>query len=509
MSVFSKDKSSGEAASRYKKIETDSRTQFLNRARHNAVLTIPSLMPLEGYDGKSHLIEPYQGTGAAGTVHLSSRLTMALLPAGRPHMRFDLPPEVVLEFGEEGIPKDLEVGLAQSEKLVQMEVEDKGWRPSTLMAIQQQIIAGNHLEHQLEDNTIRIFRLDQYVVRRDWAGHPLEMILEEKLTPDTLPEGMPAPEGMDQHEEILLYTWIRRDGSIYEVYQELGSGQKVSDVVKYDLKTLPYNAVRWSKTPGEDYGRSFVEEHIADIRSLDALTKAELEMAAMASRNFITVRPGSVGAGIKRRLTQAVNGDVMMIDPAAIELKSFDNVGGFQLVNLKSQQLTQELSRAFLLHSAGQRDAERVTATEIERDIQELEAALGGNFSTLNTDMMERRTTLLMRNMERDGRLPEGLLENGVRPTVLTGLEALSRERDVSRVQQLAGIVAAFGETAVDNLRLNKVLARATVGLGFADVVRTDDEVQGIQQQRQQEQMAQQMAGPMIQAASKEQEEAQ
>lgn len=492
----------GSAAEAYKKAAQHSRHQFLERARHNASLTIPSLMPLSGHDGRSHLYETYQGLGAAGVVHLSSRLVMALLPAGRPHMRFDLPPEVVMQAAG-NIPKDIEVGLATAERLVQQEVEDKGWRPSTLMALQQDLVAGNHLEHQLETNEIRVFRMDRYTVRRDWAGVPLEIILHETMTADTLPEGI-AVEGKDQWEEVDLYTWIRRDGNVYEVHQELGDGKVVTDVFKYTANNLPYNAVRWAKTPGEDWGRSFIEEHQANLRTLEGLTKAEIEMGAMASRNFIAVRPGAVGAAIKRRLIDAINGDVVMADPEAIELKSFDNANGFQLVNMKTQQLTEQLSRAFLLFSAGQRDAERVTATEIERDIQELEAALGGNFSTLNTDMMERRTLLLMENMEKRGALPPGLLENGVRPTVLTGLEALSRERDVARVQQLAQLVMGFGETAVDSLRLNKILARATIGLGFADVIRSDEEIQQIQQQRQQEQLAQQAVGPAIQAASRE-----
>ena len=79
---------------------------------------------------------------------------------------------------------------------------------------------------------------------------------------------------------------------------------------------------------------------------------------------------------------------------------------------------------------------------------------------------------------------------------MLTGLEALSRERDVSRVMQLGQIIQVFGPEAADNLRLNKILARATVGLGFADVVRTDEEIQKLQQARQEQAMAQQMAGP-------------
>jgi hypothetical protein len=76
---------------RYDQLTTD-REQFLQRARHNAMLTIPALMPLTGHDGKAHLIEPYQSLGATGVTSMSSRMTMALLPAGRPHLRLGIPP---------------------------------------------------------------------------------------------------------------------------------------------------------------------------------------------------------------------------------------------------------------------------------------------------------------------------------------------------------------------------------------------------------------------------------
>lgn len=488
------------AKSRYQKLSSD-RTQFIQRARHNALLTIPSLLPLEGHDGKSHLIEPYQGLGAAGVVHLSSRLTMSLLPAGRPHMRLDLPPKLLMENNGE-VPKDVERGLALAEQLVQGEVEDSGWRPATLQSVQQQLVAGSVVEHQMPDNTIRIFRLDQFVVRRNFAGRVLEAIIEEKLTADTLPPEVSAP-AKGQDETVHLYTWIKlQPNGVYRVQQEV-DGARAGEVLEFTHEDLPYHFLRWSATPGEDYGRAFIEEHIADLRSLDALEKAMLEMAAMASRNFITVRPGAGGTGIRRRITQAVNGDVIMVDPEAIELKSFDNVGGFQITQAQVQTLRESLGKAFLLFSASQRNAERVTAAEIERDIQELEAALGGNFSNLNTDMMERRTRQLMKNMEARGELPQSLSAT-VRPTILTGLEALSRERDVGRAVQLLQIAAAAGDAGIDALKMDKLLSRTAIGLGFPDVVRTDAEIAQRQQQRQQAAMAQAMAGPAAQAVARE-----
>jgi hypothetical protein len=461
---------------------SEKRWQFLERARHNALLTIPSLISLMGHDGRTHLIEPYQGLGAMAVTHLSSRMVSRMIPAGRPFMRLALSAEEMMKLEGE-VPDDTERALALAEQLIQGAVEAADWRTSTLMSLQQLIVAGNVCEHQMLDNTIRVFRLDQFVVLRDYAGNVLEAILEEKLTNDTLPQGMSggtAAGGSEAmaDEEVKLYTWVKRvnkeGGDVYSVHQEI-EDQRVGETIEYALDALPWNFLRWSVTPGEDYGRAKVSEHVADLRSLDALEKSMLESAAMASRNFIMIRPTATGVGLKNRLSKAANGSVMMGDPESVELKSFDNSAGFQITAAQVETIRQSVAKAFLLLSGGQRDAERVTATEIERDIQELEAALGGNFSTLNAQMMERRTRILIANMVLNGQLPSGVL--GTEPTVLTGLEALSRERDVQRVMQVANIVQAFGEGAADVIKLNKVIGRATIGLGFADVVREQDEI--------------------------------
>lgn len=497
----------GTAQARYQKM-TEGRQQFLDRGRHNALLTIPSLLTLEGHNGKNHLIEPYQGMGSAGVTHLSSRMVSRMLPAGRPYMRLALPTEALMQLGGE-VPEDLERGLALSEQLIQTEVETADWRTSTLMALQQLLVAGNVAEHHMLNNVIRLFRLDQYVVARDYAGAPLEAIIEEILTRDTLPTGMPVPERNksenSEDEEVRLYTWIKRmnkaGGDVFSVHQEIDNRQ-VGKTLEFALAELPYNFLRWSSTPGEDYGRAKVEEHIADLRSLDTLEKGVLEFAAMSSRHFTLVAPGATAMGLKNRLSTAANGAVLMGDPDSVGMVTFESPQGFQITTAVVERLVGNIARAFLLQSAGQRDAERVTATEIERDILEIEAALGGNFSSLNTQMMERRTNQLIRNMVAAGKLPPEIAETN--PQVLTGLEALSRERDVQRVRAVADIIQAFGEQAVDVIKLEKVIARATIGLGFPDVVRTADEIKEIQSQRQQQEALQNVVGPLAQAAAKE-----
>lgn len=480
------------------------RSQYLQRARHNALLTVPALMPMDSNKDNAHLIEPYQGLGAQGVIHLSSRLATRLLPAGRPHLRLDIPPKALRQLNGE-VPSSITIALSKAEQAISHEVEAKEWRKSTLMSLQQLLVAGNVLEYVMPDNRIRCYRLDQYVVRFDIRNTLIEVIIRECFPRSATPIALTPPANttgqQDKDEELELYTHIEFVEARNEYVRtvEWGNGQQAMKPARWSRTNMPYIAVGWSHQPGEDYARSKVEEHIADLRSLDALEKAQIEMAGMASRNFIMIRPGAKSQGLARRLTRGRNGDVLIGDPESVELKSFDNAQGYQLTTAHVAVLRESLSRAFLLQAVGQRDAERVTATEIERDIAELEAALGGVFSNLSNDMMKRRTELLMQHMAANGDLPD--FEGQVEPTILTGLEALSRERDVSRAMQAGQIVQAFGPEAVDAIKLPRVLGRAFVGIGIPDAVRTEEEVEQIQQQRQQaaqEQAAMEKLGPEV-----------
>ena len=67
------------------------------------------------------------------------------------------------------------------------------------------------LEFMQEDNSIRIFRLDQYCVSRTMAGEVQEIITEEYLSPEALPENAQSMVAADDYSQnrVPLYTHIK------------------------------------------------------------------------------------------------------------------------------------------------------------------------------------------------------------------------------------------------------------------------------------------------------------
>lgn len=462
------------------------RDPFLRRARECAELTIPSLMPPEGHSDATLLPEPFQGLGARAVVSLASRLMVAMYPPGKPSFRLDIPPEVRIQQGSMDIETDVEQGLILSEKLIQSEIERKEWRPATNLVLQYLIVTGNALEVMQPDNTIRVFRLDQYVVSRDMQGNVREIITEEHLAPESLPDNIKPMVSAEDYSgdrvQILTHIQLENDGT-YSGYQEVNKKKVPGSDGVYDR--LPYNALVWTNVIGEDYGRGKVEEHLPDFRAVDSLSKAMLDGAAMASRNVTMIRPNAAGGlNLRRRLARANNGDIIVGNPEDIAMLQYQNQGGLQLTAQELDRQSRELGMAFLLGSAGVRDSERTTAYEIQRNQEELEGALGGVYSQLNQTMQFQRLSRLVFQMRANEQLPqwpEGMIE----PTILTGLEALGREADVNRVQAALQFLQGMPPEVLSYVKWNELLGKAFYGLNLPDAVRTEQEMQEQQQQQQ------------------------
>lgn len=476
------------------------RESVLKRARSYAALTIPTLMPPEGYTDFQHLPEPHQGFGARLVTSLASKMTSALMPPGKPWFELKVPPEVLLANGEQSAPDDVLRGLAISENVVTAETERKRWRQPTYVALLQLIVTGNALEEMLPDNTIRVFRLDQYVVVRNPLGQLTELLIEEQLSPASMDDELRELADIKDEEQTKtfpLYTWAVWDAEeqLWFVHQELND--KVVPESEGEFTILPYNALRWTAVVGEDYGRGKVEEHAGDFRALDGLSKNVIDGGAMASRHIQTVSPSSIGGGINlaRKVTNAENGDVIIADTDDIGMLSFENIPGLQVAAEELNNLKRELAAAFILNSSVRRDAERVTAFELQMMVEEIEGVLGGVFTTLAGELQESRLRRLLFQMKAQGKLPNWP-EELIEPTIMTGLEALSREREMNRVAQVLQFIGQLPEQIVmDYPKWELLLDKIFIGAGIPEAVRSNEEVQQRQQQRMEQEAAMQAAG--------------
>lgn len=473
------------AASRYTQL-TSERDPFLTRARQAAKLTIPALMPPEGHNGTSKLHTPFQGVGARGVNNLSAKLLLSLLPPNTPFFRLQIDDFVLEKLAKrQGARGEVEKALNKVERSVMTEIETNASRTSVAEALKQLIISGNVLLYLLPMGGIRVFNLDRYVVLRDPDGNVLEVVVKESVSPTALPAAIVAAlpknerggKSETNHRTLDLYTHITRTPTGWAIYQEIKGIEIAGTRGTYPLDKSPWLPLRWSKVDGESYGRGYVEDHMGDLRSLEALTKAIVEGSAAAAKVVFFVNPN--GTTTMKSVSESESGAVRSGNKEDVSVLQLEKFADFQIAFRTIEMIEQRLSLAFLLNSAIQRNGERVTAEEIRTMAGELEDTLGGVYSILSQEFQLRYVTSLMHDMERRKLLPP-LPKELLKPSITTGMEALGRGHDLNKLDGLiAGIQQAFGTEQVARfMNIGEYIKRrgTALGIDMAGLVLSEDE---------------------------------
>lgn len=501
------------ARAMYQKLETD-RYSFLDRARKSAELTIPTLMPPAGAGSQTKYYTPFQGIGARGVNNLASKLLLTLFPPNSPFFRFVIDPFVLKKMGateQSQLKTDMEKALAEMERAVQREVEVSAVRITAFEALRQLIVAGNALIYAPDDeSSTKLYRLDSYCVRRDPSGNVLRIVVREQVAPDALPSEVKKHLSTTQNKDysagcecgyVELYTMVERCDDHWELYQEVCGTLIPESEGRYELDKLPYIALRFNRTDGEDYGRGYVEEYIGDIKSLEALSQAVVEGSAAAARVLFLVAPN--GTTRTKTIAEAPNGSVVTGTAADITTMKLDKAADFSVAQNSINKIEERLSYAFLLNSAIQRNAERVTAEEIRFMAQELESSLGGTYSVLSQEFQLPLVEVLVNRMAKSRRLPK-LPKKIVKPVVVTGVEALGRGNDLNKLDMfVSGIAQSLGVQVLSQyINVSNYLTRRATALGIdtEGLVKTEEEIAQETRLNQMREMTAKLGAPAISA---------
>lgn len=436
----------------YKRLET-LRQPYLDRARDCAKLTIPRLMPESGANGSTDFPTPFQSTGPRGVNNLSAKLLLALLPPNIPFFKFRIEPYAkeiaqASKAGGRDPQAEIEKNLVKAELAVQAELESSGLRVVAHEALQQLIVAGNVLLYMPDGETkMRVYRLDQYVVERDPMGTPIQIITCEKVSWVMLPDSVVAELSKlrnrstpnDPMPTYDVYTRAQFDGKMWHVCQEVENISIPDTTGKFAPEDFPYIPLRGYNSSGEHYSRSFTDDYLGDLISLEGLAQAIVEYSAACANVKFLVKPA--GLTDKDELAKLPNGGYGDGTAEDVTVVGIDKFADFRVAADTASQLKTGLSLAFLLNTGVQRPGERVTAEEIRFMAEELETTLGGTYSLLSLEFQLPLVNLLVRRMTAAQKLPK-LPKKIIKPAIVTGIEALGRGNDLMRLRESAAAIA-------------------------------------------------------------------
>jgi hypothetical protein len=480
---------------------------FITRCEKYAAFTIPKLCTPVGYHQNSNELQhDFQAVGAQAVNFLANKIMLALFAPSQPFFRLDADTQLLTELTKANVTADMLANmLAQGEKQAVAKLDQLALRPKLYEAIKHLIVTGNALLC-LDTNDMRVIGLKNYAVRRSMSGKVLELMIMDCLMFDELePEvqeyavkfGLGGPNGSEQ--EVKLYRWIKRNAAgDYEMTQWVNQFQlPVKFAGKWPEDQLPYRVMTWDLSDDAHYGTGLVEDYQGDFAGLSMLSKAEIEGAVLSSEFRWLVNP----AGMTRPedFMNSPNGAAIPGMKDDVTIVQSNKAGDLQVVNVFAQEYIRRIGQGFLLGTAVTRNAERVTAEEIRMQAQELETSLGGAYSRLAVDFQIPIAYWLL--IQIGFNLLDGQGQH-VRPSIVTGLDALSRNGDLDDLKLWLADMAALanlppilqGQLKMDAIAQALALPRR---INITAFIKSPAEQQAEQQayQQQQQEAAAQQAG--------------
>jgi len=475
------------------------RQQKLERSRYISSLTIPSLLPTQGTTSNSELPKPFSSVAARGVTNMASRMLSALLPLNDlPFFKFEL------TNGTAADPETFSYMESLSNQIFS-KLSTKNLRESLFLTLQHLIVGGDCLMVMEDDYSFQVYRMDQYVVRRDVDGSVVELIYlnwvprepndstYEAFDNNFFPDALNAMNSLPDYEANFCRVVWNKDKGIWDYYAENEAGDMVEEG---EYVNTPFMPLRWIGVTGEDYGRSHCEETLGDIETLEAYTKSLIDGMTAASTFWMAIDPSGitdiddVAQSPTGSFIGARQGDVFTVSPAQTISPQLS------AAQTAVEQMRREVGNAFLLGSAGVRQADRVTATEVRMIGMEIENVLGGAFSAIARALLEpivRRTIALMiREGEVDERLAAEFMDDGqLTVNIVTGLQALSRDGELSKLMQMGEMVRNLPPEAIQHFRWDQYGIALISSLGFdpRNWVRNEEETDQRQMDRQQQAM--------------------
>lgn len=450
------------------------RSNLVRRAQKYAGLTLPMICTPDGYDENSdEMSTDYQSVGAQAVNNLANKLMLALFAPSRPFFRYDVPDSLKASLVQGGMdPSDVDNLMAVAEKKAISHLEQTSSRPKLYQAMKHLVVTGNVLmvlpKAKDTDDEIRVIGLKHYVVKRNQKGKVICIIVKEEVCFDELAEGVQEylagvsgkytitddyGDMQNQGEKLCChYTAIYFENKSYKLEQAVDEIHLPSEYdSKFTEDNLPYRALTWDLADENNYGSGLVEQCSGDLFAISTMSESILQAAVLASEFRWLVNPGGVTSVTDFQDSQ--NGDAIpgvAGDITPLNNGSMMNLQGISQINT---DYINRIGKTFLLMSSVVRDAERVTAEEIRSVANELETSLGGVYSRLAIDFQKPIAYWLTDIMG----VTVG--KDTIKPVVITGLDALSRNGDLENLQACISDMAQFAQLPPMILQRVKVTA--------------------------------------------------
>lgn len=416
--------------------------------------TLPQLLAdvQEAHTHRVVVERDYQEIGALLVNHLSTKLARLLFPTTHPFFRAEASKELTKTAADNGVDEQtFTAGLARLEMDSSKRLFLNASYAQLILALKHLIVTGNVLLHRdSQSSKCTAYGVQSFSIRRDGKGNLLDCVLREftyvEALDDAVQEILRSTDKVmysRPEQSVCIYTRIKRvkkNNQVgFEVTQEVDT-TPVGEGSWYPQHLCPWFAPTWSVIAGEHYGRGMVEDYAGGFAKLSDLSEAHA-LYCIEMMRVIHLVSASAGTDIDD-LQAAETGEYLRGDAGSVQAHESGDAMKLEQAAKEIERVFQRLSKAFM-YQANVRDAERVTAFELQQEAQEAENALGGVYSALSDGLQVPLAHVLMQ--EANPASLAGMISGELKLDVVAGIPALGRSSDVQNLlmasQELATVI--------------------------------------------------------------------
>ena len=531
--------------------ELESRkSTLLAQCEKYAQWTLPYVFPPDNLTDHQELPVDMDSIGARGTNHLANKIINTLFPAKSLFFRLVIDQEMrdLIEKGiaaanegsDDAIRAAVETAVQAAEKeLIKAEKRAEEhlnmikYRPQATNAVKLLIVTGNAMVYHPEttrslyrkgyQQPVQVYNLRNYHVCRDVSGEMVEFMTRETKAFETFhPDVQQALKansafkashsagnmtGIKEYKpgaDVTIYTrGILEDDGKFHIQQWADDVDLKRDRV-YTREQMRWIPLTWNLLQGEDYGRGLVADYAGAFHAVNVLAISLLNIGAVMGDIKIFVDPQS-SIDIAE-LQNSQSGSYHFGKPEEVGIGQLQYLGNnAQYLASMIERYEKQISAAFLLATAMQRNAERVTTEEIRRDMDELETSNAGVYSRLAADWQHQTALLALQDTDFTS------VGDGIEPRVITGMDSLSRAGEAYNMRLFLADIALLNGVPEDvRMSIKKGAFMKQVGsyhqVPYESFVMTPEEEQAAANAEAERQMAlqqQQQDGQMATEAAK------
>lgn len=405
-----------------------------------AALTIPKILLPEGHDDSIDQSHDYQSIGAQAVNHLNNKLMLALFAPSRPSFRLSVGKLTEQELASISLStQDIAPVLAEVEREASKLLDERAQRPKLYAVCRHLIITGNVLM-VLGKEDIRVMGMRYWCVKRDNRGKVHTLIIRERILFDELDPDIQALMGTRYNglSEVNFFKLLQRDSKGDYHLTQWVDDQKLPDKYngKWNEEKCPYRVLTWDLGDDADYATGLVEEYVGDLETLSVLSESVVNGGVLGAEVRWFVNP--TGMTSADDLNASKNGDALPGLAEDVQTVQAGTDKAIQVADAVLQRWEKRVATGFLMLGPAVRQAERVTAEEIRIQAQELETAFGGVYSALANNIQKPLARWLLAGVD------SKLLSADIKVTIITGLDALSRNGDLDNLRQAFAILAGL-----------------------------------------------------------------